>query len=49
MGFSIQNYHYETHVEYYTDSDGKSQTREQTRRVDTHFAKHIFYAGNFVD
>ena len=34
--FHCQCYHYETHYEHYTDSDGNDQTREVTRRVDTY-------------
>lgn len=43
----VQCYHYETYTvtEYYTDSDGRQQsrTRTETRRVDTHSARGFYY------
>jgi hypothetical protein len=36
--WSIQNYHYETHVVTTQDANGNTQTRTEQRRVNTHFA-----------
>ena len=44
MGFSIQNYHYETRVEHYSDSKGNRRTRTRRVRVNTHYARQTFDA-----
>ncbi|MCQ2816543.1 MAG: hypothetical protein MJ252_04665 [archaeon] len=36
ISFSCVCYHYETHTEYYTDSEGKRQSRTVTNRVNTY-------------
>ena len=36
--WTIQNYHYETRTVTYTDNEGKTQTRTETVRVNTHYA-----------
>jgi hypothetical protein len=38
IGFTIQNYHYETRTYTTTDRDGKRRTQTRVERVNTHFA-----------
>jgi len=51
--FSIQCYHYETHVrtEYYTDSNGNRQSREvsETVRVNTYYGTETFRYSEWSD
>lgn len=39
--FNCVCYHYETRTVHYTDSDGRSQTRSETYRVNTHFDSFV--------
>ena len=41
VAFNCVCYHYETRTVYYTDSQGRSQSRTETYRVNTHFDSFI--------
>lgn len=45
----IQNYHYETRVEHYKDSEGNSKTRRKRVRVNTFYKEKNFKFKKWVD
>lgn len=49
IAMSVSCYHYETRVEHYTDSQGRSQTRTTTVRVNTYSETRLFNYEFFRD